>query len=44
MSDTHTSIPQGAEPLHLPANVNLAQLADIDKQLEALVPVVPILS
>jgi hypothetical protein len=38
----------GAEPLHLPANVNLAQLADINKQLEAFVQlastVLPILS
>ena len=38
----------GAEPLHLPANVNLAQLADINKQLEAFVQlaskVLPVLS
>jgi uncharacterized protein (TIGR02594 family) len=38
----------GAEPVHLPANVNLAQLADINKQLEAFVQlastVLPILS
>ena len=38
----------GAEPLHLPANVNLAQLADFNMQLEAFVQlasrVLPILS
>jgi lysozyme family protein len=38
----------GAVPLHLPANVNLAQLADINKQLEAFVQlastILPILS